>query len=171
LKTVVAACPDVTYLCAGSGPYEETLRSLAAEHGVSDHVVFAGQVADEDKYAYYDACDLFVMPSRRDGQTVEGFGLSFLEAWHASKPVLGGRHGGVLELVEDGVDGVLVEPEEVSTVASAIVSLARDPSTLLEMGRRGYTKASEQYSDVIMADRIEGAVVQHTRSLGVGRER
>ena len=158
LPSVVAKCPDVVYLCAGSGPYQRALSDLAMEQGVSDNVIFSGQVTDAEKYAYYDACDLFVMPSRRDGQTVEGFGLSFLEAWHASKPVLGGRHGGVVELVEDGVDGVIVDPEAPDAVASAITSLIGAPSKLQEMGHRGHVKANDRYSDVIMADRVVDAL-------------
>ena len=158
LPTIIEKHPDIVYICAGHGPYKETLARLTTDHGVSDHVIFPGKIADSEKYAYYDACDLFVMPSRKDGATVEGFGLSFLEAWHTSKPVLGGRHGGVTEVIEDGVDGIIVEPEDVGAIADAILSLVCAPSTLKEMGRRGHAKARQRFSGAIMADHVVRAL-------------
>ena len=79
LRNIIERHPNVMYLCAGTGPYRDTLSRLAIDYEVEDYVVFPGQVPEEEKYAYYDACDLFVMPSRREGNSVEGFGLSFLE--------------------------------------------------------------------------------------------
>ena len=158
LPSIIAKHPDILYICAGTGPYEETLVRLATDLGLGNHVIFPGLIPDKEKYSYYDACDLFVMPSRREGQTVEGFGLSFLEAWHAAKPVLGGKHGGVIEVIEDGVDGVIVEPEDVTAVADAILSLVGVTSKLEEMGRRGHAKASTKFSDVIMVGQLVKAL-------------
>ena len=158
LRNIIERHPNVMYLCAGTGPYRDTLSRLAIDYEVEDYVVFPGQVPEDEKYAYYDACDLFVMPSRREGNSVEGFGLSFLEAWHASKPVLGGNHGGVVEVIDDSVDGVIVDPEDVDAVADAVVSLVRDPSRLKEMGRRGNAKARWEFTEVRMADQTVRAL-------------
>lgn len=145
---------DIVYICAGKGPYGKVLAALAVEYGVAGHVIFPGQVPnDESKYAYYDACDLFVMPSR-----FEAFGLSFVEAWHAAKPVLGGNRGGPTEIIEDGVDGVIVEPDDVITVADSIVQLIQNPERLEEMGRRGHVKAMQKYSRIAMADKVVQAI-------------
>lgn len=151
LPRIAESCPNVVYLCVGDGPYRDTLSKLAVEMGVQDRVVFTGNVTEEDKYAYYAACNLFVMVSRQHGETVEGFGLSFLEAWHASRAVLGGRHGGVVEVVDDGVDGALVDPGDVDGVAEVIVQLLQDPKRLEEMGLRGKEKAIARFSDTTMA--------------------
>ena len=161
LPRIIDKYPEIVYICAGIGPYKTTLTRLTIDHGVSDHVIFPGRISDSEKYAYYDACDVFVMPSRKEGATVEGFGLSFLEAWHTSKPVLGGRHGGVIEVVEDGVDGIIVDPEDVGAVADAILSLVSAPSMLKEMGRRGHAKTRNKFSDVIMADQFVNALGIH----------
>ena len=145
---------DVVYIIAGSGHYQEDLAALAVEHGVSRHVIFTGRVDnDEGKYAYYDACDLFVMPSR-----FEAFGLSFLEAWHAAKPVLGGNRGGSTEIIEDGFDGVIVDPDDVLAVGRTICNLMRDPARLRQMGRRGRVKARQRFGTAAMADNIVGAL-------------
>ena len=154
LPRIVTQRPDVLYVCAGDGPYGDELRKLAVELGVQDYVVFSGHVPEEEKHSYYAACDLFVMVSRQHAETVEGFGLSFLEAWHASKPVLGGCHGGVVEVIEEGVDGVLVDPLSVEAVAEAILSLVSDRAKMKEMGARGNMKAVATYSDTAMASLV-----------------
>ena len=154
LPAILERYPNVVYLCAGIGPYRATLEKLAIDCGVAQQVIFTGRIEDREKYSYYSACDLFVMLSRQEGDTVEGFGLTFLEAWHSSRPVLGGRHGGVVEVIEDGLDGALVEPDNVDAVSTRIISLIGDPSRLRAMGRRGHDKALTRFSDVTMANLV-----------------
>jgi glycosyltransferase involved in cell wall biosynthesis len=163
--TIIKALPgvlkinaDVVYICAGTGDYRDSLELLASELGVADHVIFPGRVEEEEKYLYYAACDMFVMPSREDGDGVEGFGLSFLEAWHASKPVLGSTHGGVVEVIEDGVDGVAVDPHDVDLIASTINGLLNDPALLMRMGDAGQLKAKSRFTDVAMAQGVISAI-------------
>ena len=155
--------PDVVYLCAGEGPYKSALAGMAAALGVGEHVLFPGRIEPEDKYSYYAACDLFVMVSRQHGETVEGFGLSFLEAWHASAAVLGGLHGGVVEVIDDGVDGALVDPHDVKGVADGILKMLREPETLRDMGVRGKRKAAAYFSDLAMARSVVEALTRAHR--------
>jgi phosphatidyl-myo-inositol dimannoside synthase len=156
--------PSLYYICAGKGEYAEGLANLANECGVADHVVFPGRVDEEDKYAYYAACDMFVMPSREDKDGVEGFGLSFLEAWHASRAVLGSTHGGVVEVIDDGQDGVIVDPEDIDGVARVICGLLADSGRLKAMGEVGYAKAQSKFTDVAMARGILAAIGDRDRS-------
>lgn len=169
LPKLIERHPQIVYLCAGEGPYRDALVRLATELGVERHVVLAGGVSDEDKYSYYDACDLFVMPSRRQGGSVEGFGLSFLEAWHAGKAVVGGEHGGVLEVIDDGVDGVVVDPNSVESVAAAVLSLLAAPEKMREMGARGRVKARTRFSDTSMADAVASVLPAMRDKSGIGR--
>ena len=157
LPTVIRRHPNVVYLCVGEGKYRTFLERTARSCGVADRVVFAGRVEESDKYSYYGACDLFVMLSRRDGVTVEGFGLAFLEAWHASKPVLGGRHGGVVEVIDEGVNGLIVDPESEQEVATVLSHALDDRVFLRQMGIRGYQK-SARYSQQNMARSVLQAI-------------
>ena len=158
LPKVIRRIREVVYVCVGEGPYRADLVKLARDYGVADRVIFAGRVSEAEKYSYYDACDLFVMVSRQHEETVEGFGLTFLEAWHAGKAVLGGRHGGVVEVIDDGVDGTLADPESVDGVAKAILSVVGDVSRLVDMGRRGRVKASKIFTEENMAVQVIRAV-------------
>lgn len=137
------ALDSIRYVIAGTGPEEHRLRRLAEELGVQDRLVFAGHVPDEDLPGLYAACDVFVMPSRaldaRDG--IEGFGTVFLEAGACGKPVIGGRSGGVLEAVEDGVTGLLVDPHDVEGLARALRRLLGDPALSRRMGEQGRARA------------------------------
>jgi len=133
----------VRYVIAGTGPEERRLRHLAAELGVQDRVVFTGYVPEEDLPGLYAACDVFVMPSRalpvRDG--IEGFGTVFLEAGACGKPVVGGRSGGVSEAIEDGVTGVLVDPDGPDELADVLRRLVQDPELRRRMGDAGRARA------------------------------
>ena len=160
LPAVLRRNPDVVYVCVGEGAYRTRLEEFARSVGVQDRVVFAGRVPEAEKYSYYAACDLFVMLSRRDGDTVEGFGLSFLEAWHASKPVVGGNHGGVVEVIDEGVNGFIVDARDERQVARVLNEALRDRDRLQSMGMRGHLK-SATFSQISMA-RALLAVVDRT---------
>jgi phosphatidylinositol alpha-1,6-mannosyltransferase len=121
LPAVRKAHPDVHYVVVGDGPYRARLEEIAREEEVEAHVTFAGSVPSETLVDHYALADLFVMPNRQlaDGDT-EGFGLVFLEANACGKPVIGGRAGGAVEAIHDGVSGLLVDGWNVGEIAEAI---------------------------------------------------
>jgi len=80
-----------------------------------------------------------------DGTDWEGFGIVFLEAALAGKPAIGGKNGGVPEAIEDGVTGLLVDPEDVSTLSTAIDLLLRNRRTRENMGVRALQRAKAQF--------------------------
>jgi phosphatidylinositol alpha-1,6-mannosyltransferase len=139
LGRVRRAVGPVQYLIVGRGPDEGRLRALAREAKCEDAVRFIGYVPSEDLPAFYAASDVFAMPSRalsrRDG--VEGFGIVYLEAAAAAKPVVGGRSGGVPEVVRDGVTGRLVDPTDGDELAEVLISLLRDRVEAARLGANG----------------------------------
>ncbi len=137
MPTVLESIPSATYLIAGRGEDEQRLRNLVAERNLESNVIFAGYVSDTEKAAYYQACDVFVMLSRQEGNHVEGFGLSLLEAGACARPVVAGRHGGVPEVVLDGKTGLLVEPHSDEASSSAITYLLCNSGEAQRMGRNG----------------------------------
>lgn len=139
LPLVKMNCADVRYRIAGEGPLRDHLSRVAHDVGVESDVEFLGDVADEDLPDLYRSCDLFVLLSRespRDGGA-EGFGIVFLEAAACAKPVVAGRSGGIVDAVQDGVTGVLVDPEDVDAAAGAIISVLQDPSNAKRLGDAG----------------------------------
>jgi len=156
LPKVIGRVGPTAYLIVGRGECEQELRDLAAHLGVSDHVIFAGLVPDGQLPSFYAAGDVFVMPNRRlpDGD-VEGFGMVFIEAGAAGRPVIGGRSGGVPEAIDHQRTGLLVDAESVDAVADAISRLLSDEALRTRMGQAGRQRAQREFDWDGIAQRIQ----------------
>jgi len=133
------AIPNLLYVIAGRGPYEEVLRELAHQLGVADCVQFKGHVPQEDLISLYASCDVFLMPSRflPVDHDVEGFGIVYLEASACGRAVIGGRSGGIEDAILDGKTGLLVDPGEVGALEQAVLRLWRDRALREALGAAG----------------------------------
>jgi glycosyltransferase involved in cell wall biosynthesis len=140
--------PGLELQIAGRGPLEPALRALAKELEIEDAVHFLGYVAPVQK-AIADAA-VVVVPSMG-----EGFGMVALEAMERARPVIAAEIGGLGELVQDGVTGLLVPPGEADQLVSAIVRLAGDLPRAREMGEAGRRRALEHFLQARCTDRTE----------------
>jgi glycosyltransferase involved in cell wall biosynthesis len=140
--------PSLRLDIAGRGPLEPALRALAKELEIEDAVTFLGYVVPVQR-AIEDAA-IVVVPSMG-----EGFGMVALEAMERARPVIAAEIGGLGELVEEGVTGLLVPPGEAEPLADAIVRLASDPPLARELGRAGRRRALEQFLQERCTDRTE----------------
>jgi phosphatidylinositol alpha-1,6-mannosyltransferase len=131
---------------------------MTRERGLEADVVFAGAARPEDLPALYAACDVFVMASRRIGDNVEGFGIVCLEAAAAGKPVVAGRSGGVPDAIEDGVTGLLVDPESPTDIAEKISLLLRDPARRARMGEAGRQRVVREFDRRAFRDRVRSLI-------------
>jgi glycosyltransferase involved in cell wall biosynthesis len=116
---------------------------------LAPYVQFTGAVSDEDLQKHYHSCDLFVAPS-----LYESFGLIYLEAMNYAKPVIGCRAGGIPEVIDEGVTGLLAEPGDPDSLTEAILTLAQSPTKLYEMGLAGRQQLLSRFSHVQMAERF-----------------
>jgi glycogen(starch) synthase len=129
---------DLILVCIGLPTREwEDNRGLLHEENLLD----LGYVSEEEKRDAFDACDLFVMPSRYDS-----FGIVYLEAWRCGKPVIGAKVGAIPEVIEEGKDGLLVEFGEVDQLVSAIISLLNRPDLVKKMGETGRAKVIDRFN-------------------------
>ncbi len=128
--------PQLRYWIAGTGGKEAELRQLSSELGLDDVVKFLGYVPEEDLPGLYRQCDLFVLANRRlSSDDMEGFGIVFLEAAASGLPVVGGTTGGVPDAVNDGVNGILVDTENIDALSDALRRLAEDDELRKRMGQ------------------------------------
>ncbi len=134
--------PECRYLVVGTGPYDDTLRALTRELGISHAVVFTGQVADSDLADHYRLGDVFVMPNREmpNGDT-EGFGLVFLEANSCGLPVIAGRDGGSSDAVKHRENGLVVNGHSVPEILAAMTLLRKDDVERARLRQRGLAVA------------------------------
>ncbi len=156
MPEILKQVPNAHYLIVGDGPDARGLRSLTYQLRVAESVTFAGRVSDRDLPKYFFVCDAYVMPTRPsdDGSEVEGFGIVFLEAGAAGKPVIAGRAGGVADAVVDGETGLLVDPTDVRAVTDAILRLATDSNLCRQLGRNGRKRVVNEFSVERFAMRI-----------------
>lgn len=150
LPFVVAKVPNLTYAVAGDGDDRPRLERLAKELGVAEHVSFTGEVSDSDLAALYRRSDVFALPARTvidDHEPKgEGFGIVFLEAMAFGKPVVGPNYGAPVELIRHGETGVLVDPEDSTSMGEALVNLLTNPGLAEEMGKAGSKWVGTHYS-------------------------
>ena len=159
----VVLCGDDPYATDGNS-YRKALETRHRWDPWFNRLVFAGALDNADLNQLYADCDIFVAPSR-----YESFGLVFLEAMMFAKPCVGTRIGGISEVVEDGVTGLLAEPEDVSSLAEAIDRLVVDADLRRRMGDAGRARYLELFSDDIMAKEIERHYKQIIRQCGQKR--
>ncbi len=141
--------PEARLTIAGDGPEGARLRELASSLGIADAVHFPGFTSGEAKTALLAEARVFVSSSRR-----EPFANANLEAMAAGLPIVATRVGGNVEMVEDGVSGLLVEPEDPDALAKALLRLMDDSRQAEIMGRAARTRATE-YAWDRMVDRYE----------------
>jgi glycosyltransferase involved in cell wall biosynthesis len=118
LGRVVRVHPRAQLMLVGTGGDRPRLETLARDLGLLEHVIFAGQVPDEELPDYYNLCHVFAMPSKK-----EGFGIVFLEALACGKPVIAGNRDGSRDALLDGRLGILVDPDDDAAVAAAILDV------------------------------------------------
>ena len=126
---------DLRYVLVGEGHDEQRLRALARELGVEDRVGFVGPMRDDELPEAYATSTLYAGISRVDREiNAEGYGISFLEAGASGIPSVAGDSGGVRSAVRDGETGIVVPPESVDAIASAIRTLLVEDDRRKEMG-------------------------------------
>jgi phosphatidylinositol alpha-1,6-mannosyltransferase len=157
LPRLAQSVPGVRLLIVGGGPYERTLRALAASTGVADRVVLAGAVSYADLPSYFRAGDVFAMPcrSRLGGLDIEALGAVFLQGQAVGRPVVVGNSGGAPEAVQDGVTGLVVDPESPAAIADALASLLADPARAERMGRAGAEWVHNEWTWDVMTRRLQ----------------
>jgi glycosyltransferase involved in cell wall biosynthesis len=128
-----APCDGLGIVIVGDGPERGRLQYLARACGMDERVHFAGRCSQAETLALMAACDLFVLNS-----THEGFPHAVLEAMALGLPVVATAVGGTPELVEDGVNGLLIPPDPPGALAEAITKLCASPQERqrLAMGAR-----------------------------------
>ena len=138
LAALTTEYPTLRYAIIGTGPDEPRLRKLADDLKVSDRVIFAGALSDDEVAEAYATSTVYLGLSRLDRSIdAEGFGISFLEAAASGVPIIAGDSGGVRSAVRDGENGVIVAPEDVTVVVEALRTYLSDAERRTRTGRAG----------------------------------
>ena len=134
------AFPTLNLVAVGGGDDLPRLKKIAHDLNVSNAVHFIEGISRPELAACYAHADIFALPS-----TGEGFGFVFLEAMAFGKPIVGAKAGGATDLIEDGVNGLLVPPHDPQALAQALERLLRDEPLRAQLGQKGAQIIEQNY--------------------------
>jgi glycosyltransferase involved in cell wall biosynthesis len=140
--------PGAKVLIAGDGPDRPMIEALLDELDLRDTVYLLGLRSDVPDLL--DALDVAVCPSDSEGSP-----LSIMEYMDAGLPVVSTNVGGVPDLIDEGVHGLLVERRDPEALARAMAELLRDPARAAEMGRRGRERRAREFDIDVMVRNVE----------------
>ncbi len=157
MQTLIEAAPNVVdehpgarFVVAGTGTYESDLRRIASDAGLADYFDFRGFVDDDEMPKLYAEANVVVVPS-----IYEPFGIVALEAMAAGVPAVVGATGGLVELVDDEVNGLSFEPEDATALARSVNRLLEDPALVADLVEGGADTARNYEWRVIAARTAE----------------
>lgn len=145
---VLRAVPEAYLLIVGEGSRRDALEAQAREQRIAHRVVFTGR--RDDMPAVTAALDVAVLPSYREAQ-----GMVILEAMALSRPVVASNVGGIPEMIEDGVTGLLVPPHEPEALAAAIIRLLTNHQLADIIGRAGHDLVHDRFRIELMVGAIQ----------------
>jgi glycosyltransferase involved in cell wall biosynthesis len=141
---------DAQLILGGDGPLKAELQQQAERLGVSNKVLFTGSIAEADLAAYFNACDVFCLPSVEQS---EAFGLVQLEAMACGKPVVCTQlNNGVNVVNQAGVTGLAVPVRDATALAGALNTLLNDDVLRSKLGQQAKTHAISGYSLTAMSN-------------------
>jgi len=153
IPEIVQTFSEVKFLFAGDGSEKESLKSLCTQLNLDNHVIFAGYV--REIFETMAGFDLLVLPS-----IIEPFGLVLAEGMALKKPIVATRVGGIPEVVQDKVTGLLVLPKDPHSLAQAIMTLLQDRNLAVSLGEAGRKRVEAFFDMKKMIEKIEALLAE-----------
>ena len=150
LKNLQVLYPNFLYLIIGQGEQSENLKNIARNMDLTNHIVFLEDVPMRFKNALLKHADIFLMPSIEDGSSVEGFGISFLEASMFKTACIGGIVGGAADIIKEGKTGFLCDGTNHDKIYQALTKMLKN-KRYIKMG----TEAHKQAQKFLWKDQIK----------------
>ncbi len=144
---ILNTVPEARFVLTGDGPQLSELQNMAVNLGLADKVTFTG--FRDDVLDIIACLDIFVVSSQN-----EGIPTVVLEAMFLEKAVVAARVGGMPEIIQDNVDGLLVQPGDVEALAAACLRILRDPGLKRRLGEASRMKISRDFNTEVQAERI-----------------
>jgi glycosyltransferase involved in cell wall biosynthesis len=140
VQPLLQSDPSLWLVLVGDGPLRQDLESLASSLGIRHRTMFLGTQGESEIINLLHGCEVKVMPSR-----MEPFGIAIIEAMACRKPVVASAIGGIPEIIEHGVSGLLVEPEDPGALTAALRRLLADPELRKRLAENGYARVMQRF--------------------------
>lgn len=162
MELVIRQIPDAKLLIIGRGAYQRQLEELASELGLEEKVEFVGHVSQTTLRQYMRNCRVLVLPSLS-----EGLGRVLIEAMACGKPVIGTNVGGIPGLIQDGVNGFLIPPNDPRALAEKLVHLLSNEGEGVRMGAKGQKLVAQTFSTEKYVEGYAEVLHESARLLGL----
>ena len=154
----------------GDGPLRPELEAQISRLGLGEQVLVPGPIPQEEVARQMRACNLFVMPCRKDRVgDMDGIPTVFMEAMATGRPVVSCSLSGIPELVRDGETGLLVPSDDPRALADAIARLAANPEERRRLGEQGRALVERQHDQRRNARRVVQLLLQTSDRTGASR--
>ena len=141
IKNLMPTYPDIKYVCIGDGDEIKNLENLRTQLGIEQQVVFLSRTDEKFKVALLNEANLFIMPSVIYKKSVEGFGISFIEASSYGKGSIGGIAGGEADAIQDGRTGYLCDGSSLESIYETILKyFQNDNYKILGLQAKDFSK-------------------------------
>jgi glycosyltransferase involved in cell wall biosynthesis len=160
-KQLQEIAPSLTLMLAGDGPLRGELENLAVSLGIRERTKFLGSQGRAQIAKLLHDCAIYVQPSRS-----ESFGIAVVEALACQKPVVATKVGGIPEIIEDGKNGLLVEPDDPGALAEALRRVLKDRELQKAIAHNGYVTVQERFRSENTGAAYEGVFRDLLRRAG-----
>jgi phosphatidylinositol alpha-1,6-mannosyltransferase len=141
IKNLIPTYPDIKYVCIGNGDEKNNLENLRKHLDIEKYVTFLPRTDEDLKIALLNESDLYLMPSIIHKKSVEGFGISFIEAGSYGKASIGGKDGGQADAIEEGRTGYLCDGNDLSSIYDSILKFFQnDQYKILGLQAKEFSK-------------------------------
>tara|TARA_B100001057_G_scaffold475922_1_gene543261 strand:- start:2876 stop:3967 length:1092 start_codon:yes stop_codon:yes gene_type:complete len=154
IKNLKPRFPNIKYISIGDGGEMQNLQNLKNELGLGNEVVLLNECSELLKVALLEQSDLFLMPSVIYKKSVEGFGISFIEAAAYSTGSIGGIVGGASDAIQEGVTGYLCDGENLNSIYETIIKFY-DNDNFKQLGKNAYVFSKNFHWDKIVKKYIK----------------
>ncbi|AOL35803.1 glycosyltransferase family 4 protein [Geobacillus sp. LEMMJ02] len=163
LPKVLCHHPNTILVYAGTGEQQERIEGEMKKRGLQRHVRLLGSVPHEQMKQLYSIATVVLVPSVHSHGVEEATSISALEAMGSGVPVIAGAVGGLKEIFEHGVDGILVKDRDVDGLAAAIIQLLDDRSYGQRLAANARKKVEKEYSHRAAAEQFETVYIAAKR--------
>lgn len=142
LPTILKNNKYVKLMIVGEGEYLDEARLMLKQSGLGNCAIFTGHIPHKDASHYINASDIFVMPTLRQ----EGLPFALIEAMACQKPVIASRIGGIPSVIDDGINGLLISPGDVSELAENVIFLLNNKDSSNKLAKKARKKVIQKFS-------------------------
>ncbi len=154
LKNLKQIYPNIVYICIGYGEEEENIKNLSKELQLNNNIIFLKNIDQDLKNALISKSNVFVMPSIIHKTSVEGFGISYVEAAQYGIPSIGGVDGGASDAIKHNETGLICDGKNLNDIYSSIDLILKNNS-YLQLGKKAKEYSLNFHWEKIVKDYLK----------------